>query len=301
MNSSTKASITGTFQTMGSSSRSNSTNSYPDYAPPAYEIAAGITIPDTGPEYGVLEVVGSEKPDTATTDHEVEPVISRGSIDPDPDCFDRTLALDVPPEPLLQSFIVQAKSGTKFLDDAFDTVGTSALEKYDVQSHDWVQMLEEIQSVAQLTKGQKFTSRVLPVTMWMGCTGFFVSRAIEKRMKKRNAASVIELLDIWNERFFKPRGIQIVLCRGDWQVSTTSASGNVQLPAPDRPNARSWQKEWRGKWKQYANGHADERSDGPPTCECRRVRCEERGANREQQRLSCLFGREGYRLVVVSI
>ncbi|CAE6431135.1 unnamed protein product [Rhizoctonia solani] len=306
MNSSTEAYMTGSFQTsrdMGSASRSNSTASYPDYAPPAYEVVVSMTLPETDPESGILEAMVSEKPDTTTTVQEVESVMSHNPIDPPPHCFNRTPTFDTPPKPLTQPFVVQGNPGKKFLDDAFEIIGTSALEMYDVLSHDWVRMLEDIRLAARLTKGQKRTSQVLPLTMYMGCTGFFASRAIEKRMKKKNSASVVELLDIWNERFFKPRGIKIMLCRKDWQVSGTSACGHVQLPAPDRPNARSRQKDYCGarKWERYANGHTDERFDGLSKCARRRERCEEREANRGQQRQSCPSGREGYRLVVVSI
>jgi hypothetical protein len=100
---------------------------------------------------------------------------------------------------------VHAKPGKKFLNDAFEIVGTNLLENHDVCDRDWDRLLQDIQTVARLTKGQRIAARVLPVTMYMGCTGFFVSRAIERGMKRKKAASVNALLDVWNERFFRPR------------------------------------------------------------------------------------------------
>ncbi|KEP44916.1 hypothetical protein V565_349830 [Rhizoctonia solani 123E] len=118
---------------MGSASRSNSTASYPDYAPPVYEVVVSMTLPETVPESGILEAMVSEKPDTTTTVQEVESVMSHNPIDPHPHCFNRTPTFDKPPEPLTQPFVVQGKPGKKFLDDAFEIIGTSALHRRSLE------------------------------------------------------------------------------------------------------------------------------------------------------------------------
>ncbi|CAE6487957.1 unnamed protein product [Rhizoctonia solani] len=312
MNSPTKAAIrTGSFQfdqNPFSATRSNSSNSYPDYAPPAYDVATAITTPgpetETKPE--PVEIPANEMPDTRPSptrmidNQSIETVASHDPLDPLPLplCFERTVTSDIPLEPLLQPFIVQARPGRKFLDDAFGIVDTSALERYDVLFEDWEQMLQDIQAVARLTKGQRATARVLPVTMYMGFTGFFVSRAIEKGMKRRNAAGVAGLLDIWNERFFRPRGLEIALCRGDWRVSGTFACDEVQLPAPDRLNIQPRQKGCCGSRK--LDSPALEQIEGTLNGERKRTMCAERIPTQEQRKLCCSGNRESYRLVVVS-
>lgn len=132
----------------------------------------------------------------------------RDPLDPPPPCFSRVIAPpseDTTYEQLPHPLVIDAKPGKKFLDEAFATTGTPALYRHDVLAEDWVRLLEDIQIVARLTGGQRVVAGALPVTMHIGFSGFLVSRAIEKGMKKKNAGNVVKLLDIWNERFFKPR------------------------------------------------------------------------------------------------
>jgi hypothetical protein len=133
---------------------------------------------------------------------------SRDPLDPPPICFSRVIpapSQETTYQNLPQPLVIHSKPGKKFLDDAFVTTGTPALHKHDVLAEDWVRLLEDIGIVARLTTGQKITAGVLPMTMSVGFSGFFISRAIEKGMKRRNAESVVQLLQIWNERFFGPR------------------------------------------------------------------------------------------------
>ncbi|CAE7225365.1 unnamed protein product, partial [Rhizoctonia solani] len=190
-------------------------------------------------------------------DQAIAKINPRDPLDPPPICFSRVIPAPSPEityQTLPQPLVIHAKPGKTFLDGAFVTTGTPGLHKHDVLAEDWVRLLEDIQIVARLTAGQKITAGILPMTMHVGFAGLFISRAIERGMRNKNVGNVTQLLQIWNERFFKPRreclgfsfgmefkraciGLEIVLCRGDYRVHASS-SDKVRLPAPDRPHAR---------------------------------------------------------------
>lgn len=108
-------------------------------------------------------------------------------------------------EPLAQPFVIHGKPGKKYLDDAFPTTGLPAFYKHDILAEDWVRFLEDIQLVSRLGGGQRVAASVLPVTKHIGFIGSMASRVIHNEVKKSNKGKVTALLDIWNERFFRPR------------------------------------------------------------------------------------------------
>ncbi|KAF8603769.1 hypothetical protein BDV93DRAFT_441582, partial [Ceratobasidium sp. AG-I] len=197
--------------------------------------------------------------------------------------------------------------------------------KHDILAEDWVRFLEDIQIVARLTGGQRVVAGVLPVTMHIGFAGFFVSRAIQNGMKKKNTGNVSGLLDIWNERFFKPRQLEVILCRGDYRES----GNNLEAPAPDRPHAHPRQRHASGSLSPDSSSSSSDSSDSEDDHsnmgrkqiksqrrterrqrkherrEDRRERREERRARRDIRRTEKRNTRKGnekpYRLVVVSV
>ena len=92
-------------------------------------------------------------------------------------------------------------------------------------------------------------------------------------MRRRNASGVTGLLDVWNERFFKPRRLEIVLCRGDWCMSE---SRDKTLPAPDRPNAQPRQGKGSGT---VSSSSSSSSSSSESDVETRR-----RGLSRDERR-----------------
>ncbi|KAF8704290.1 hypothetical protein RHS03_06102, partial [Rhizoctonia solani] len=289
-------------QTVIPPARSDTGTSYPDYAPPTYEAATSLPAPSitsrsethSSPddEPSTESIVNSE-PDTKV-------IQSRDPLDPMPSCFSRDPPTEAAHQALSYPFIVHAKPGKKLLDDAFDTFSSNILEKYNVFDHDWARLIEDIRIAAQLTKGEKATAKVLPVTKYIGCTGYFVSRAIEKKMKRKNAASVNALLEVWNEQFFRPRRLEITLCRGDWRVSSTAECSEIQYPAPDRPHVQPRQRGCCGT--RGAEWRASVQMDNKPgeSSICGRRKMCNAGMKRQQQE-GCSSKKEGYRLVVISI
>ncbi|CAE6441276.1 unnamed protein product [Rhizoctonia solani] len=210
---------------------------YPSYDPPSYEQVAStapspIASPATdskreresrelayegqplaGPSTSLAPPQGAQPMSPASgsadlVDQAMAKINPRNPLDPPPICFSRVVpapSSETTYQALPQPFAIHAKPGTKFLNDAFVTTGTPALHKHDVWAEDWVRLLEDIHIVARLTAGQKITAGILPVTMHVGFAGFFISRAIERGMRSKNVDHVMQLLQVWNERFFKPR------------------------------------------------------------------------------------------------
>ncbi|QRV74059.1 hypothetical protein RhiJN_02073 [Ceratobasidium sp. AG-Ba] len=223
---------------------------------------------------------------------------SRNPLDPLPACFSRVV---LPPsetttyERLPNPFVIHGKPGKTFLDDAFVVEPLPAFHKHDVETDDWMRFLDDVVTVAKFNGGQKAVAAALPVTKHLLFVGRLASMAVEHGMKKQNIANVVDLLNTWNERFFGPRRLSVVLCKGNYRYSGTDRD----LPAPDRPHATP-----------RVNGHHDDdssssdsdsysgrsgrRGRGAARREDRRSRRSERRTEKKAK------SREAYRLVVVS-
>ncbi|KAG8744169.1 hypothetical protein FRC10_010635 [Ceratobasidium sp. 414] len=254
------------------------------------------------------------------------PVSSRNPLDPPPPCFSRVV---LPPsgvvtyEPLPKPYVIHGKTGKMFLDDAFAITPPPAFHKHDVETDDWMRFLEDLQTVARLNGSQKVVASALPVTRHLGFIGHFVSKAVEQSMRKQNTASVVDLLSVWNERFFNHRrelytqaviicvlkdvltGLSVILCKGDYRESGIDRD----LPAPDRPHAQARSKGHGDDSSSSSSSDSDDRSHGRR--EMRRQRREERRAGKRAHREERRDGRGArrekkaksrgsYRLVVVS-
>ncbi|KAG8678935.1 hypothetical protein FRC09_019407 [Ceratobasidium sp. 395] len=237
---------------------------------------------------------------------------SRNPLDPPPPCFGRVV---LPPsstvtyEPLSKPFVIHGKTGKMFLDDAFAITPIPAFHKHDVETDDWIRFLEDVQAVARFNGGQKAVAGALPVTRHIGFIGHFVSKAVERSMRKQNTANVVDLLNVWNDRFFNHRRLSVILCKGDYRESGIDRD----LPAPDRPQA---QPRSRGHHDDSSSSSSSSESDDDRIShgrrEMRRQRREERRARKRAYREERREGRsarrvekktrsrESYRLVVVS-
>ncbi|CUA78184.1 hypothetical protein RSOLAG22IIIB_02802 [Rhizoctonia solani] len=332
---------------------------YPSYAPPSYDqvtSTAPSPIPSpltdskreresrdityenqysAGPSTSLAppQAVQRDQPMTPASgstdllDQAMSKINPRDPLDPIPICFSRVIPAPSPEityQTLPQPLVIHARPGKTALDDAFVTTGTPALHKHDIWAEDWVRLLEDIHIVARLTTGQKITASILPITMHVGFAGHFISRAIKQGMKNKKVGGVTQLLQIWNERFFKPRRLEIILCRGDYRVPIGS-NDQVRLPAPDCPHAHSRSmshssssssssdSEHESMGRGSGRGHmvrgrgAGRREYRQARREERRERREERRERRDERREQRAYRREEkrskepYRLVVVSI
>lgn len=133
---------------------------------------------------------------------------------------------------LAQPFVIHANTSKHELPDLFPTTGISALQTHDVREEDWEYLLQDVVTRARFSSGQRVVSGVLPLTRWLGPPGCLARFAVEQGMRKQKISKVLELLDAWNERFFGPRKLEIILCKGDKCKSGRRAG----FLAPDRMN-----------------------------------------------------------------
>lgn len=134
-----------------------------------------------------------------------------------PDCFDRQPEFSSTPRQFT-TFYIPCQG--KYLDNGFPKAFPSAqLASHDIYAQDWARFLEDVATMGRLTGGQKIVSSVFPVTMYVGFTGYHITKAIERGMKKGKHSKVASLVDIWNAVFFNQRGINVVLMRGSKRIS----------------------------------------------------------------------------------
>ncbi|CAE6441244.1 unnamed protein product [Rhizoctonia solani] len=135
-------------------------------------------------------------------------------------------------EKLSHPFVIQAKTSEHNLPDLFYNVGTPALPMHDVQESDWDNLLQELVVCSRYSTGQRFVASVLPVTKCLGPPGCFANFAIEQGMRKSKLNKSLALLDTWNETFFRPRKLEVILCKGD----RCKSGRRTGFLAPDRTN-----------------------------------------------------------------
>lgn len=221
-----------------------SSNRQPDDAPPSYE--AAVAAPPTrsssvksllrrpGPTVESLNLPVGELDQIPEEKAHIWPLVSAEHTPP---CFSRPVPLasgsDTTYHPLSSPLVINSKPGSSTLEDAFTTVGAPAMPKHDVQESDWEEFLGDVRTAARFSPGQRKVSDALPVAKCIGFTGFLASSLAEHTIRKHKTADVGALLDIWNEKFFKPRRLEVILCRGDKRKS----GKDITFLAPDRLDA----------------------------------------------------------------
>ncbi|GJJ10610.1 hypothetical protein Clacol_004837 [Clathrus columnatus] len=202
------------------------------FAPPPSHPSSSVTRPWSAP------VLGS--------DHNLK----RDPLNPPPPSFSR-LAPPRPPLPPFPPLILRSKDTS--LDKGFPLIlpmpsypGPQAANPYqqqglihpfsqrDVLEADWTRLLEDIYITAQLSGTQRIAANVIPLAAGVSFIGgIFLTKGIEKRMKKKNSEPAADLVDVWNQHFFHSRGLHVILAHGP-----ESLSGEYDGPAPDWAGGR---------------------------------------------------------------
>ncbi|TFK75484.1 hypothetical protein BDN72DRAFT_757251, partial [Pluteus cervinus] len=90
---------------------------------------------------------------------------------------------------------------------------------HDINERDWITFLEDVRRTAALSGRERGMALGIPFAMQMGFAAFFVSKYIKRRMRKRKLVDVAQVVDAWNQVFFHPRRLEVVLMRGSERVS----------------------------------------------------------------------------------
>ena len=106
------------------------------------------------------------------------------------------------------------------------------LVDHDVSTADWGRFLEDITVAGRLTGGQAIVSQVAPLTMHLGASGYFITKAIERGMKRKKEPVINEAVETWQQNFFIRRGLDVYLRHGNERTS-------ARAPGEDVPRAMS--------------------------------------------------------------
>lgn len=106
----------------------------------------------------------------------------------------------------------------------------------DVSLADWQRFLEDLEVAGRLGGAQQIISNVAPLTMHLGLTGYFVTKAIEKGMRKKKEPIVSETVEVWQDTFFAPRGLRVCI-RGGPDDDTNPAQGRQHHQSDESDSA----------------------------------------------------------------
>jgi len=100
---------------------------------------------------------------------------------------------------------------------------------HDVGEADWSRFLGELKQNATLSGGERLaaTGASLVVPSFIG--GMIVSGAVKMAMQYNKKNSVGELVDSWNQTYFHPRGLDVILAKGQDRMD----SGHGFVPGLD--------------------------------------------------------------------
>ncbi len=131
---------------------------------------------------------------------------------------------------------ISIKAAGKLLSDGFKPLYPGrVLADHDVSAADWARFLEDIQVAGRLTGGQSVWSNVAPVTMHLGATGYFVTKAIEKGMKKKKVPFIAEAVETWMENFFGARRLDVYIVDGKERITARRPGEPVPTMAMNTP------------------------------------------------------------------
>ncbi|KAF8584644.1 hypothetical protein K439DRAFT_1345540 [Ramaria rubella] len=163
----------------------------------------------------------------------------------------------------------------------------------DVTEVDWIRFLEDIQLTGRISGTQRVVANVLPMAVSVGFVGgIFVTRAIEKRMKKKKSQPAGELVDTWNDHFFHPRRLHVILAQGPENIS-----GDVDGPAPDWQGSQGGRsRRARSRSSSSSSSSSDDDKRGR-----RRHHSSRKSERKAEKRAGRAMKNEKFRLVVLSI
>ncbi|EPQ31824.1 uncharacterized protein PFL1_00023 [Pseudozyma flocculosa PF-1] len=129
---------------------------------------------------------------------------------------------------------ISVKAQGKLLADGFKPLYPGrVLADHDVSAADWARFLEDIDVAGRLSGGQSVFANVAPVTMHLGATGYFITKAIEKGMKRKKIPVIAETVETWQQNFFIPRRLDVYIVEGNERL-TARQPGE---PVPGTPLA----------------------------------------------------------------
>ncbi|THG95419.1 hypothetical protein EW145_g7963, partial [Phellinidium pouzarii] len=205
-------------------------------APPAYDaLSLGETYNESVPREGPSSapVHPADRPSSASARSTPTPPLARAPSSPP-----RARGLYVPsteaPNASFPPLVIHSK-GKRLEEGFYNTLPPTDVEPHpfaqrNITKADWKKFLDDIQSSARLAASDSRSPQ--PLVMSGGIIRNVMrslsATATENQREPGSRNSLGALIDTWNENFFHPRGLEVVLAKGSRRLS-----GNLALPPPD--------------------------------------------------------------------
>ncbi|KAA1471623.1 hypothetical protein DENSPDRAFT_837648 [Dentipellis sp. KUC8613] len=145
----------------------------------------------------------------------------RDPLSPPPDCLRRP----PPPAPALPytrlpGAIRIPAHGKHHLTSGFEPIfpAPAFLLAHDVRPGDLARLLEDCHLLGKLHPAQYVVGGLAPLVLGVAfIPGFFVAQAINSGFKRRHVEQVGDLVKVWDELFFAPRGLHVWVEKGKAQ------------------------------------------------------------------------------------
>ncbi|KDQ60001.1 hypothetical protein JAAARDRAFT_32369 [Jaapia argillacea MUCL 33604] len=200
--------------------------------PPSYD---NLSIHHNAPAHAIDEKSGSEwvdeKAHAPIENQRTAPIIAPPILSQQPPSFSRPAPSNLPYTAFPPLTIYLGKG----LGDGFPTTlpPTAHVDEphpftsHDIQESDWLSFLGSIKEVGSLSGGEKIVGNplVLGIAGGLtfgvagGVTGAIIAKGVHHRMMKKKYLAIGELINIWNQTFFHPRKMEVILAKGPERLS----------------------------------------------------------------------------------
>ncbi|KAF9445679.1 hypothetical protein P691DRAFT_254637 [Macrolepiota fuliginosa MF-IS2] len=137
-----------------------------------------------------------------------------------PAAFSRVSALSTQALTPFSPMTVLVEGSGRALDKGFSlslplsSEATHPFKQRDITDADWTRFMQDLRDRTAFPNSQKNSTFIIPIALGLGPGAFFISNAIKAKIRRKKLAHAIALINTWNQNFFGPRQVEIILMRG---------------------------------------------------------------------------------------
>lgn len=94
----------------------------------------------------------------------------------------------------------------------------------DISEEDWARFMQDLQECTSLSKCTKRKTLFIPIALGLGPGAYLISKAIKARIRNKKLDRAINLINTWNQHFFAPRRVEVILVRGESALTGTKSN-----------------------------------------------------------------------------
>ncbi|XP_006463945.1 hypothetical protein AGABI2DRAFT_180098 [Agaricus bisporus var. bisporus H97] len=124
-------------------------------------------------------------------------------------------------------------------------------EQRDISDSDWNRFIQDLRDGTTLPK--YLGPRVLvPAIIGIGLGAYLINKAIKVKVRAKKLEYAISLINTWNQSFFFPRRVEVVLMRGEQKLTTAEPIAETQkLKSRNDQSSESISKDLGSTSKEY--------------------------------------------------